>query len=268
MNLEVRHLRQEFDGVRALDDACLGIDNDHASLVLIGPSGGGKSTLLRVLGGLQVPRSGRVLWDGKPMRFDQDSLLRWRRRNGFVFQQFNLFPHLTAADNIVLPLTKVHGLTNHEAGLRAQAWLDRFGVGNLAGRRPGAMSGGQQQRVALARAMAHEPRRLFLDEPTSALDPAMTVEVLEAVFALAAEGQQIIVATHEMGFARALDSTVAMLAAGRVVECAPAARLFIRPAGGEARAFLRHLGRFDVNAGPPPVVDPRRPSEPAQADGD
>lgn len=252
MNLEAHHLRQEFDGVRALDDVCLGIDNDHASLVLIGPSGGGKSTLLRVLGGLQVPRSGRrVLWDGEPMRFDQDSLLRWRRSNGFVFQQFNLFPHLTAADNIVLPLTKVHGLTKHKADQRARTWLERFGVGTLAGRRPGAMSGGQQQRVALARAMAHEPRRLFLDEPTSALDPAMTVEVLEAVFTLAAEGQQIIVATHEMGFARALDSTVVMLAAGRVAECAPAAQLFTRPASAEARDFLRHLGRFDFNVARP-----------------
>jgi len=252
MNLEVRHLQQRFDSVRALDDACLEIDDDHSSLVLIGPSGGGKSTLLRVLGGLQVPQSGQVLWDRQPMRFDQDSLLHWRRRNGFVFQQFNLFPHLTAGDNIVLPLTRVHGLTRHEAELRAGTWLDRFGVGQLAGRRPAAMSGGQQQRVALARAMAHQPRRLFLDEPTSALDPAMTVEVLEAVFTVAAEGQQIIVATHEMGFARALDSTVVMLAAGRVAECGPARQLFSRPASHQARAFLRHLARFD----PPPPRGP------------
>ncbi len=252
MNLEVQHLTQNFDGVRALDDACFRIDDHHASLVLIGPSGGGKSTLLRVLGGLQVPRSGRVLWDGRPMRFDPAALLQWRRRNGFVFQQFNLFPHLTAGDNLVLPLTRVHGLTRQEAGRRARAWLDRFGVGGLIDRRPSTMSGGQQQRVALARAMAHEPRRLFLDEPTSALDPAMTVEVLEAVFALAAEGQQIVVATHEMGFARALDSTVVMLATGKVAECAPARQLFARPASREARAFLRHLGRFA--AAPPDVA--------------
>jgi polar amino acid transport system ATP-binding protein len=256
MNLAVHNLRQAFDQVRALDDVCFEIAGDHASLVLIGPSGGGKSTLLRVLGGLQQPQSGVVRWDGAAMAFDQAALLRWRRSNGFVFQQFNLFPHLTAGQNLALPLTQVHGLVRHEADQRAQRWLERFGVGHLMGRRPAAMSGGQQQRVALARAMAHEPRRLFLDEPTSALDPAMTVEVLEAVLQVAHEGQQIVVATHEMGFAHALGGDVLMLTAGKVVGCASANDFFADPKSPEARTFLRHLTRFQV-----PTLSPQ-PSVP------
>ena len=257
MNLKVKQLRQSFDQVLALDDVCFEVQSDRASLVLIGPSGGGKSTMLRVLGGLQRPQSGLVCWDDRPMVLDHEALLRWRRRNGFVFQQFNLFPHLTAGQNLVLPLTRVHGFDRHAAERKALRWLERFGVGHLLHRRPGAMSGGQQQRVALARAMAHEPERLFLDEPTSALDPAMTVEVLEAVLQVAGEGQQIVVATHEMGFARALDGEVLMLTEGKVAEQGAARELFNQPRSTEAQAFLSKLARFEF---PAPGTGKTRPT--------
>ena len=172
------------------------------SLVLVGPSGGGKTTLLRILAGLEIPDSGNVELNGDSIQFHEPALLRYRRTVGVVFQAFNLFPHLTALENIVLPLEKVHSHSPAQAHDIALQLLRRFQLDAHANKKPAALSGGQRQRVAIARAVAIKPRVVLFDEPTSALDPEMTAEVLEMIEQLREEGTDLILVTHEMGFAR------------------------------------------------------------------
>jgi polar amino acid transport system ATP-binding protein len=161
-----------------------------------------------------------------------------------VFQGYNLFPHLTALENVALPLREVHGFEAGAAGERAMELLDRLGLKAHAGKRPAQLSGGQQQRAAIARALAPRPRLLLMDEPTSALDPVMTGEVLEVIRELAEEGQQIVLATHEVSFARRVADWVVFLAAGKVVESAGAEAFFERPESEEARGYLGSLMRW------------------------
>ena len=214
------------------------------SLVLIGPSGGGKTTLLRVLAGLEVPDSGEVELDGEKMHFDDDSLHRHRRTVSVVFQSFNLFPHLTARQNITLPLEKVHGYSREEALALARELLGRFQLEAHADKKPATLSGGQRQRVAIARAVATKPRVLFFDEPTSALDPEMTAEVLDMIKQLLEEGRDLVLVTHEMGFARVVADRVAFLADGRIVESGRTSEVFSAPQSEACRRFLATVLRY------------------------
>jgi polar amino acid transport system ATP-binding protein len=243
MKLEVQDLVKCYGATRALDGLTLPVASARV-LVLIGPSGGGKSTLLRVLGGLETADGGSVVINDHGLLPDPAALQAFRRRNGFLFQQFNLFPHLTALRNIALPLEKVHGHPPAEAHAMAEQALDRFGLLDHAHKLPAQLSGGQQQRVGIARAVVHQPEVLFLDEPTSALDPEMTAEVLELIQELAEAGQDIILSTHEMGFARAVADQVAFVAAGKIEELAPPATLFAGPRSALCQRFLSRVMRY------------------------
>lgn len=245
MNIEVRDLSKIYaPSSVALQDVNFATAADTQVLVLIGPSGGGKSTLLRLLGGLESPTTGEIFHDHTLLDQRTDPLRSFRQKNGFLFQQFNLFPHLTALENILLPLVEVHGQTSANAEKTALAGLDRFGLADHSEKRPGELSGGQQQRVGLARAMAHEPELLILDEPTSALDPEMKAEVLEVIEELCESGQRIIFSTHEMGFAKAAADEVLFLAEGTVLATATPKEIFENPSDPRIATFLERVMKW------------------------
>lgn len=244
MKLETRKVTKRYGGFLALDEASFQTRAEARVVALLGPSGGGKSTLLRVLGGLLLPEGGEVLMDDTPLPHDPDSALETLRSNGFVFQGYNLFPHLSALQNIILPLRAVHGMSEHEAQERAVELLTRLGLAEHRLKRPAELSGGQQQRAAIARALAPRPALLLLDEPTSALDPVMTGEVLDVVRELAEDGQQIVLATHEISFAKKVADWVVFLARGRVEESCAAAQFFGRPTSPLAREYLQGLSKY------------------------
>jgi polar amino acid transport system ATP-binding protein len=244
MSIEITGLTKHYGATRAVDGISLSLPDEVRVLVLIGPSGGGKSTLLRLLGGLEIPTAGRVRINGSELPVTEDGLREFRRRNGFLFQSFNLFPHLSALENIVLPLVKVHGWSRDEAITRAGEVVARFGMADHVRKMPAELSGGQQQRIALARAMAHGPDLLLLDEPTSALDPEMKAEVLDIVAELCEAGQRIILSTHEMGFARGCADEVIFLGNGRLVESGRGAALFDSPQTEVVRTFLGRVMKW------------------------
>lgn len=244
MKLSVSKLTKRYGQQCALCALSLDLPTDPRCVALIGPSGGGKSSLLRHLGGLEIPDEGRIEINGTVLSGTERELRPWRRRNGFLFQGYNLFPHLTALENITLPLVQVHGHSVAAARALADENLERFGLADHAAKRPGQLSGGQQQRVALIRALVAQPELLFLDEPTAALDPEMTVEVLELVRELVRSGQQVILATHEMGFARAVADIVAFVAEGQIMEHAPPAQLFGQPQAPAVQRFLSRVLEF------------------------
>ncbi len=244
MRLRLDRLSKSFGARRVLDG--IGADfGESRALVLIGPSGGGKSTLLRIIAGLETPDEGTVELDGEPVDFSNDASLRAHRlRLGVVFQAYNLFPHLTALQNVTLPLEKVHGFSRAEAREIAESTLGRLGLGEHSGKTPAELSGGQKQRVAIARALAVKPRVLLFDEPTSALDPEMTAEVLEVIAELKSEGRDLILVTHSMGFARRVGDVTAFLADGRLLEYGPAERLFAEPQTQQCRGFLERVLKY------------------------
>ncbi len=242
MKLKLTDLTKSFEGHSVLNNITAEF-GPVRSLVFIGPSGGGKSTLLRIVAGLEVPDAGSVELDGEPIEKDEKVLQNYRRHLGVVFQAFNLFPHLSALKNITLPLEKVHGLSPADAKERAIRSLTRFQLAEHAHKKPAALSGGQKQRVAIARAIAIKPRLLLFDEPTSALDPEMTAEVLDVIKELKDEGRDFILVTHEMGFARRVADDVAFLANGRILEHGPAATLFSEPRTEACRDFLARVLR-------------------------
>jgi polar amino acid transport system ATP-binding protein len=244
MKLEAQEVVKRFGPSTALAGASFATGVDARVVALLGPSGGGKSTLLRVLGSLLVPDSGAVLQDGEVLPRDPAGALATLRRNGFVFQGYNLFPHLTALQNVMLPLQAVHGLSPDAARARADEWLVRLGLAAHQHKRPAELSGGQQQRAAIARAIAPEPRLLLLDEPTSALDPVMTGEVLEVIRGLAEAGQQIVLATHEVSFARQIADWVIFLADGRVDESCAVTAFFERPVSALAQRYVTSLSKY------------------------
>jgi len=243
MKLEVTGLTKCYGKAQALKELSLQVESARI-VALIGPSGGGKSTLLRVLGGLETPDKGSITVNAHALPKTSQELQAYRRRNGFLFQQFNLFPHLTALKNITLPLEKVHGYSTGRAIKIAEETLDRFGLADHQGKLPAQLSGGQQQRAAIARAVAHQPELLFLDEPTSALDPEMTAEVLGLIQELALAGQDIIFSTHEMGFAKVIANQIAFVAKGKIEELASPAHLFSEAASPICRRFLSKVMRY------------------------
>jgi polar amino acid transport system ATP-binding protein len=227
----------------ALRDVTLSIP-EFQSLAVIGPSGGGKTTLLRIVAGLAVPDSGELSLDGQRVDFSERALLAHRRSIGTVFQAYNLFPHLTARQNVELPLVKVHGLSTAEAHDIVATLFERFQLLPHADRRPAELSGGQQQRVAIVRAIAIKPRFFVFDEPTSALDPEMTAEVLDFIAELRREGRDLIIVTHNMVFAREVSDRCVFIAEGRVVEEGPTADLFSRPRDPLLAGFLAKVLRY------------------------
>lgn len=237
MKLRITNVSKRFGTHQALDNVSFEVHNVH-SVVLIGPSGGGKTTLLRILAGLETPEAGEVELNGEHVRYDRHSLLRHRRSVGMVFQAFNLFPHLSALENITLPLEKVHGFSASEARDSAMQLLKRFQLDVHAGKKPAALSGGQRQRVAIARAVAIKPKVVLFDEPTSALDPEMTSEVLDMIEQLHEQGTDLILVTHEMGFARVAADRVAFLANGRILEFGETKNVFDAPTTEECKRFL------------------------------
>lgn len=238
MKLEIENLGRSFQGAPALRDVSLRVE-DVRVLSLIGPSGGGKSTLLRILAGLETPDHGRIVINGEPLVFEEEKLIQHRRKTGVVFQAFNLFPHLSARENLLLPLTVVHHKTRTEAISKVESMLKRLALGEHAHKKPAALSGGQKQRIAIARALLHQPRLLFLDEPTSALDPHMAAEVLRLIETLRAEQRDFILVTHEMRFAERVSDHVAFVCEGRILEDGPPQQIFHAPRTAELRAFLQ-----------------------------
>ena len=236
MKLEISHLTKSFAAdAPVLSD--ISFSAETSSLALIGSSGGGKSTLLRIIGGLISAETGTVTVNGRTLGHDEKALAGWRRSIGFVFQQGSLFKHMTALENVALPLREVHGVQKEEAEHRAMELLTRFGLADHALKRPAELSGGQQQRAALA----PNPGLLLLDEPTSALDPEYTSEVLDVVDELRAEGVEFIIVTHEMGFARRACETTAFLYQGKILEAGLSAELFERPKTAELKKFLGRI---------------------------
>ncbi len=207
-------------------------------VVVIGPSGSGKSTLCRCVNRLETISSGVIEFDGIPLPAEGPELARLRAEAGMVFQSFNLFPHLTALENVMLAPRHVRRLPKSQAAQRGRELLARVGLADKAGARPSQLSGGQQQRVAIARALAMEPKVLLCDEPTSALDPEMIQEVLDVLAGLARDGMTMLVVTHEMGFARRVADRVVFMDAGRILECSPPQPFFDAPQHQRAADFL------------------------------
>jgi general L-amino acid transport system ATP-binding protein len=210
-------------------------------VVVIGPSGGGKSTLIRCINRLEKHDAGRVLVDGIELSDDLRNIQEVRRETGMVFQQFNLFPHLTVLDNVTLAPRQVRKLPKKEAEALAMQMLTRVKIPEQARKYPGQLSGGQQQRVAIARALAMQPKVMLFDEPTSALDPEMIKEVLDVMVELARGGMTMIVVTHEMGFARAVANRVVFMADGEIVEVGSPEHFFTDPREDRTKVFLSQI---------------------------
>ena len=213
----------------------------HEVICLIGASGSGKSTLLRCVNLLEPIDAGRISLWGQEITAPGIDPNRVRRHVGIVFQSFNLFPHMTVLRNVTIAPTKVRRLSQAEADEEARALLSRFGLADKAADFPDRLSGGQQQRVAIVRALAMRPQLMLLDEVTSALDPELVAEVLDVIKELAASGMTMIIATHEMGFARDIARRVCFLEEGRIIEDAPPAELFASPRDERTRRFLRRI---------------------------
>lgn len=240
MRLEFHGLSKQFESQRVIIHP-MDFEDEVHTLAIIGPSGGGKSTLLRIIGGLIPPSKGTLAINKKQLPESEEELQEYRKKLGFVFQQGGLFRHLTAKENIVLPLVKVHGYGQDEAVRRADELLDRFGLSKDADKRPAALSGGQQQRIAIARAIAPRPGILLLDEPTSALDPEYTTEVLDIVNELKEEGMDFIIVTHEMGFARHACEKALFLCEGKKMEYGLSDQLFGSPQTEQLKRFLGRM---------------------------
>ena len=212
-------------------------------IVICGPSGSGKSTLVRCINGLEPHDQGAITVNGTVMECDRRALQAVRREVGMVFQQFNLFPHLSVLDNLCLAPVWAAGASRAEAEGRARRYLERVHIAEQAEKFPGQLSGGQQQRVAIARALCMEPKIMLFDEPTSALDPEMIQEVLDAIQELAADGMTMVVVTHEMGFARALADRIVFMDEGGIVEQAVPETFFTKPESDRTRQFLDRILR-------------------------
>ena len=240
MLLSCEHVRKTFGTAVVLDDLSLEVD-EHQVVALIGASGSGKSTLLRCVNLLTRIDDGTIHLDGEDItdpRADEDKV---RQRIGMVFQSFNLFPHMTVLGNITLAPTRVHKRAAAEAREKAMEWLTRVGLADKADSYPDRLSGGQQQRVAIVRALVNNPRLLLLDEVTSALDPELVGEVLTMIRDLKGEGMTMVLATHEMGFAKQVADKVVFLDGGRVLESGPPGQVLGDPTEPRTRQFLARI---------------------------
>lgn len=243
MRFELSGVKKAFDGHVVLDGLDVVLEK-VSCLAIIGPSGGGKSTLLRILAGLDRPDEGEVIVNGERMQFRKDWLHGYRKKNGVVFQAANLFPHLSAHRNLTLPLEVVFGYSKAQAEEVANQVLERFRLGAHAHKLPGQLSGGQKQRIAIARAVAHQPELVFLDEPTSALDPEMTAEVLDLVMELRRDGKRLILVTHEIGFAKQAADYLLLLADGKIVEHGVPDSVLKNPQSEAGKTFLARLLKY------------------------
>jgi polar amino acid transport system ATP-binding protein len=248
----VQDLVKRFDSVEILRGVNLEVDKGEV-VVIIGPSGSGKTTLLRCINFLEEYQGGRIYVDGQLMGYQnansklvklpEDTIAKMRADVGMVFQSFNLFPHMTALDNVMLGLTKVRKLAKNEAQDRAVTWLTRVGLGDKLKSYPAQLSGGQQQRVGIARAVAMEPKVMLFDEVTSALDPELVSEVLSVMEDLAHTGMTMLVVTHEMRFAKEVGHRIIFMDEGLIVEAGPPQQIFEQQQTNRLRAFLRHFAK-------------------------
>lgn len=228
------------NGVMALKGVSLDIYQGEV-VVIIGPSGSGKSTFLRTLNHLETINEGKITIDGIELTHNKTNINKIREEVGMVFQQFNLFPHLTAMENITLAPRVVKKMSKEEAEEIAQKLLDRVGLGDRGGSYPSQLSGGQQQRVAIARALAMKPKIMLFDEPTSALDPEMIGEVLDVMKTLAKDGMTMVVVTHEMGFAREVSDRIVFMDEGNIVEMGKPEEIFSNPKNERLKQFLGQI---------------------------
>ena len=234
--IHIEDVHKHFGHIHALRGINLDV-NPGEVVVILGPSGSGKSTLLRCINHLEVYNSGKIIVDSILLKSAQN-INNVRREVGMVFQSFNLFPHLTALDNLTLAQRMVRKRPAEEAKKIALKLLEEVGITDKAGAYPGQLSGGQQQRVAIARALAMNPKIMLFDEPTSALDPEMIKEVLDVMLALAKEGMTMVVVSHEMGFARAAASRCIFMDEGQIIEQGPPEKLFTSPSHDRTKLFL------------------------------
>jgi glutamate transport system ATP-binding protein len=235
--VELSQVRKSFGDNVVLDGVDLSVERG-AAIVIAGPSGSGKSTLLRCINGLEPVNSGEVRFEGAAIDYSGKALSRLRAEIGMVFQSFNLFPHMTVRDNIVLGPVKGKGVSREEGRRRARELLERVGIPEKENEYPADLSGGQQQRVAIARALAMDPKLMLFDEPTSALDPEMIREVLDVMRDLAREGMTMIVVTHEMGFAREVCDRIVFIDHGEIVEEGTPDEFFSAAKSPRAKEFV------------------------------
>jgi general L-amino acid transport system ATP-binding protein len=233
----VRKSFGDFEALRGVDL----IVKDREVIVVLGPSGSGKSTLIRCINRLETHQAGRIVVDGIELTDDVSNIEKIRSEVGMVFQQFNLFPHLSVLDNITLAPTMVRKVSKEDARARAMELLERVGIPEQASKHPGQLSGGQQQRVAIARSLAMEPKIMLFDEPTSALDPEMISEVLDVMKDLARDGMTMVVVTHEMGFAREVADRIVFMEAGEIVEVGTPEHFFTSPTEDRTKLFLSQI---------------------------
>ena len=237
--IKLENIHKSFGKNEVLKGIDLHIEKGQV-VVIIGPSGSGKSTVLRTMNYLEEPTSGKVIVDGMDLS-DKSKLNEVRAEVGMVFQNFNLFPHMTVMENLTLAQTKVRKTSSDEAKKIGQALLDRVGLGDKANAYPDSLSGGQKQRVAIARALAMKPKVMLFDEPTSALDPEMVREVLDVMKSLAEEGMTMVVVTHEMGFAKEVADRVLFVDGGLILEDNTPENVFDAPTNERTKLFLSKI---------------------------
>lgn len=238
--VDIRGVNKWFGSHQVLKNIDLQV-REGERLVIAGPSGSGKSTMIRCINGLESHQQGRIMIDGIELTNVRGQVDKVRREVGMVFQQFNLFPHLTILQNCTLALIKVRKMSRKDANEAAMHYLEKVRIPEQAAKYPGQLSGGQQQRVAIARSLALKPRIMLFDEPTSALDPEMIKEVLDVMVSLAQSGMTMLCVTHEMGFARQVADRVVFMDHGQIIEEGAPAEFFTQPKHDRTRAFLRQL---------------------------
>ena len=238
--IEIRNVDKFFGDFQALADVSLTV-NTGERVVICGPSGSGKSTLIRCINRLEEHSAGELTVDGIRLDDETKNIRAVRMEVGMVFQQFNLFPHLTVLENLTVGPIRVRRISKSEAEDRARKYLERVHIPEQAEKYPAQLSGGQQQRVAIARSLCMEPRIMLFDEPTSALDPEMINEVLDVMVELASTGMTMVCVTHEMGFARKVADTMVFMEEGRIVETAPPSTFFSNPSSERCRMFLDQI---------------------------
>jgi len=238
--VELRNVNKQFGAFHALKDICFQVERGE-KVIVCGPSGSGKSTMIRCINRLEKHDGGQILVEGIELNDEVRSLAAVRQEVGMVFQQFNLFPHMTVLENLMLAPMRVRKTSKQEARDLAMQYLRRVRIAEKADRYPAQLSGGQQQRVAIARALCMKPKTLLFDEPTSALDPEMISEVLDVIAELARDGMTMICVTHEMGFARQVADKMVFMDHGEIVEVAPTSEFFAAPKTERAKLFLSQI---------------------------